>query len=93
VAVKIRVKERIRTGDASRATFGRPERAILILVGACLGLGLGYLAAGWIASWLRPPISKVRAESTVQPTPVDSTRGPLPATTADLEFDLPTPGR
>lgn len=87
--VRIRVKERVDRDDRTPTRAGNPEKVILLVVGACLGLGLGYLLAGKLASILRPPLVAVRAEMPRQGP--ESGRRATPAAPA-LEFDLPAEG-
>jgi len=85
--VKIRVKERIGKSE-SPARFGSPEKILLLVVGACLGLGLGYLAAGMLVNYLRHPIRTIRASASTA-EPVQAVQSPSPAA-IDIEFDLPS---
>lgn len=87
--VRIRVKERI--GSSSERAAPRahsPEKIILLVVGACLGLGLGYLLAGRLAALFRPPLGSVRADAPAARERADTASPAAPA----LEFDLPSEG-
>jgi hypothetical protein len=88
--VRIRVKERIAAGERpARAASGGLDKIVLVIVGACLGLGIGYLLAGRLFRLLRPPIAVVRpVAGEARPGAV---AGPTPAAGA-MEFDLPAEG-
>lgn len=87
--VRIRVKERIDSSSERAVSKSHgPEKIILLVVGACLGLGLGYLLAGRLAALFRPSFGSVRADA-----PAARERGDAPAPAAPaLEFDLPSEG-
>ena len=87
--VKIRVKERVGSTDRAPVKPGSPEKVILVIVGACLGLGIGYLLAGKLVSLLRPPLAAVRAID--REGPPGGGKGPTPAART-MEFDLPAEG-
>ncbi len=87
--VKIRVKERVGSTDRAPVKPGGPEKIILVIVGACLGLGIGYLLAGKLVSILRPPLAEVRAIE--KEGPPGGGKVPPPAARA-MEFDLPAEG-
>lgn len=88
--VRIRVKERIGSTDRPPGrTAGRPEKIVLVIVGACLGLGIGYLLAGKLASFLRPPIAVVKAVD--REGPPGGGKGATQAAPA-MEFELPAQG-
>lgn len=88
--VRIRVKERIGAGEAPPGSrSGSPEKIVLVIVGACLGLGIGYLLAGKLVGLLRPPLAAVKAVDKDARRPAGG--GPTPAAGA-MEFDLPAEG-
>jgi hypothetical protein len=87
--VKIRVKERIEAGGGVHRKSNRPERVLLVILGACLGLGLGYLVAGWLAGHLKPPLSMVKVASTGPAVREGMGNTPRPTTPVDIDFDLP----
>lgn len=87
--VKIRVKERIGRHEAA-AKFGSPEKVLLVILGACLGLGLGYLAAGMLVRYLSPPIRTIRAGAPAIDLP--QTQATSSPAAVDIEFDLPSQG-
>lgn len=79
--VKIRVKERI-DREKAPARRGRPELVLLIVMGACLGLGIGYLLAGKLLSYMKP----------IGFTPPTNASSPAVTTPSrvEIEFDLPS---
>lgn len=89
--VRIRVKERI---DRKHPNTGirSGEKLLLIVLGACLGLGIGFLLAGKLVSYLRKPLNAgVKVDWRVEPGRISSDKQQGPVVT-DIEFDLPSEG-
>lgn len=55
--VRIRVRERVRSGKFGKRS-SRGEKLLLVILGACLGLFLGYLVAGKLIGLLRSPVEE-----------------------------------
>ncbi|MDD5557700.1 MAG: hypothetical protein PHN82_10715 [bacterium] len=89
VLVKIRVKERVADRRSPRR-LRSPEKMLLLVLGACVGLGLGYLAAGLLAGFMRPALHSVRVRDRA-PDPAPAGEAVAPAATPDIDFDLPAP--
>lgn len=89
--VRIRVKERIRSEAERPVRSAGREKAILVVVGAALGLGVGFLIAGKLIGLLRPPLAEIRAAEGKGPVPAAESTVP-PADSHSLEFDLPSEG-
>ena len=80
--IRIRVKERVR-GKRSGGPNPRAEKIILIILGACLGLGIGYLVAGKLMAILNPPLKDLVVPVERVPTPQAGATPP-----GRIDFDL-----
>ena len=89
--VRIRVKERIGKVDR-RERLGQGEKLLLLILGACLGLGIGYIVAGKIMNYLRSPVavSVPSGSGDASARAVEGAERSSPA--AELDFDLPFEG-
>ena len=85
--VKIRIKERVDKNEAG-GTIGSGEKFLFIILGALLGLGIGYLVAGKVINYLRPVGIGFQPDLNRAYVQEADEEKKTPVVT-DIEFDLP----